>query len=149
MVFLPRPELGLVILVAAAHEHLGSRLVAGGPNGRERSQQQGLVAVRGHHEGRADRRLSGVVEGVHEPDRRRNLLQQVVERAALGGDLLQRLELALDLALGVFALGGDGVEGALELLVELVDEVGDPLLVLVEAVLVVGVQDGAAEGRSQ
>ena len=93
--------------------------------------------------------MAVLVERVHEPHRGGRILEQVVEGAALGRDLLKRRQLLLDLTLGVLALGVDGVECTLELLVEAVDEVRDPLLVLVEPVLVVRVEDGAAEGGAE
>ena len=149
MVVLPRPQLHLLVVVAVTGEHLWPGLMGGGPNRRERGQQQRLVAVGRNHERGTDRGLARLVEGVHEPQRGTDLLDQVVEGRPFGRHLLERFELAADLPLGVLALGGDGVQGAFELPIEAVDERRDPLLVLVQAVLVVGVQDRSAERRSE
>ena len=145
VVLLPRPEGGLQLLVTLPDEHRRARLTGGGPHGGVRGEQVGLGGVGGDHEGRADRRLAGVVERMDEPDRGSHLLEEGGERLTLGGDLLQRRELLVDLLLGVVAGLVDRRRGVLEPLLDVGDVVRHSPLVLVEPVVVVGVEHGAAE----
>ena len=118
-------------------------------HGGVRRDQEGVLIVGRDDERGADRRLAVLVEGVNEPERGRDLRLELLERAAGGGQLLDRLELVADLALGLGRLERDGVLGALEPRVEAAHEAIDAVLVLVEAVVEVRVEDGAAERRAQ
>ena len=84
-------------------------------------------------------------EGVDEVDRRRHLLDQGGQRRRSGLDLLQRLELVLDAGLGRRRGRGQVALGVGELLLVARDQGVDPVVGLVELVLVVGVEHHPAE----
>src|SRR5438874_13498693 len=104
-------------------------------HGGVRRDQEGVLIVGRDDERSADRRLAVLVEGVHEPERGRDLRLELLDRAALSGRLLKRLELVADLTLGLGGLETDEVLGALEPRVEAAHEAVDAILVLVEAVV--------------
>ncbi len=142
---LPGPQRRRGVGVALAHVDRGSRLVRRGLDRGVGGDHQGLAVAGRDGERRADRGLTVGVHGVHEPHRRLGLLEQVGDGRALGLHALDGAEGALDGRLGVGLIGLDGAHGGLEALVEAVDERAHPLLGLVEAVLVVGVEDRAAQ----
>ena len=117
-------------------------------NGGVGREQQRLVGVAGDGEGRAHGRLTAGVEGVDEVHRGRHLGHQLLHGLARRENRLQRGDLLVDEVLGVRFLALQGVGGVLDLGGDAIGQCADLVLVLGEAVLVVGVQHHAGQRRS-
>ena len=132
-------------VVALLDIHRRPRSARGRLHGGVGSQQQGLGAVGGHHEGGPDRWLPAGVEGVHEEHRWGELLDERGQGGRPGLELLQGFEFGLDVELGRRRRGRKVPLGVGELCLVARNKRVDPVVGLVELVLVVREEHHAAK----